>query len=1283
MPTVDSLDIQITTSATSANKALDKLASTIAGVQRQLGKTTSVSGFNSLRTATTRLNNDLVKTQKVSKNTTAGFAKMAISTRALRVAIEGIGKSIKSSMDYIETLNYFNNAWAQVAEKADLSVFEDLGYETADAYVKSFSERARQVTSQLTGFNVLEDGSLTSTGQVSLGIDPNQVMNYQAMFGQMASSIGLTSENSLLLSEALTKIGADLASVKNMDFDKVWKDMASGLAGMSRTLDKYGVNIRNVNLQQKLLDLGINANIANLNQNDKAMLRTIILLESTGYAYGDLAETINAPSNQLRLLKANFTNLARTIGNLFLPVVQTVLPYINGLVIALQRLFTWVGSLIGLDFSDLTSSVSSVGGSDFSDLIDDTDDLTDGMDKASKSAKKMKDYLLGIDELNVIKPEEDSGTDALSGIGASGGLLDDAFKNAINDYLSEWDKAFAELENKANDIANRIASFFIRIWDYAEPAREALNRLWNEGFALFGDFALGTLSDFYYEFLVPIGKWTLGQGLPRFFDITNKLLKNIKWDKLRKSLSDFYKELERFAEFVFDGVLDFYEYFLVPIGEWGMNKAIPYLVDTISDFASKINWNKLNNALSAFWEVVSKFAVGIGNGLVNFLEASTPYLTSALSGIINGLATAFEFLFNALNMIPENIITALGGAIAGILVTFVTYKGVNSIMDSIKLAWIGLYVAIDDGLKLISAHPLVAIATGVAGIVGAIVALEEQAQKESQIATYGQTVEELASSISKVSDEVNRNSESIRDYVDNAGLAEMRMVENLTDKYYGLAEQESLTATEKETMKNIVSQLSDLMPDLNAYIDEETGLITAQKDEVLKLVEAKREQYRLEAISSQMKSAYETQLTAEQNLATALENAKTAQSNYNTELEKYNEQMALYESSPMEYTYPDYIPVLNAREEWELLSSELEEAKTAYDNVGDSISWLEEQMATAGENTVKGYTNGVVNNSNSAIYEVENWMSEVNKAIHDSELEFGSPSKKTWQYGADTITGFNNGITENQSSSNEAIDGWLSSISDMFSLDKWSELFGNIGTALETKWGEITTWWSETTLSKWFEEDVKPWFTAEKWSELYSTIKTELENKWGEVVNWWTTSGIYRWYNDNVKQWFSKDKWSFAGIKDGLKAAWENAVEAVKTVWNDFANWFNSKMEITLPKIEIAGETIFDGKSIEFIKLPTFNTGGFPESASLFWANENGIPEMVGTIGGRTAVASGVEITGIQDAVYATGQTEASLLQTAVSLLQIIADKEFGVDLDGRELLSALDERRARNGYAF
>lgn len=199
----------------------------------------------------------------------------------LKRGADKLWDSVESSMDYVETLNYFDAAFGQVAEKA-VAQWGDTGYDSADAYYESFSDRAKELTSKMTGFSVNIDGTLTATGNASLGIDPEKLMNYQAMFAQMSSSIGVTSETSLKLSQALTEIGGDLASVKNMDFDKVWQDMASGLAGMSRTLDKYGVNIRNVNLQQKLTELGIDANITALNQNDKALLRAIILLDMHG-----------------------------------------------------------------------------------------------------------------------------------------------------------------------------------------------------------------------------------------------------------------------------------------------------------------------------------------------------------------------------------------------------------------------------------------------------------------------------------------------------------------------------------------------------------------------------------------------------------------------------------------------------------------------------------------------------------------------------------------------------------------------------------------------------------------------------------------------------------------------------------------------------------------------------------------------------------------------------------------------------------------------------------------
>lgn len=1309
---IDTLQIQIGAEASTATSAIDRLVSKLNLLSSSMGR---INGSNfktlssSAKTASNSINklnynrltkgmNSYTSSTKKASSATNKFAsslgKMYASFWPVFRALQQLGKAITSSMNYIEILNYFNNAWNQVAENADLSAFEELGYESAEAYINSFSERAKQVTTELTGFSIMSDGSLLESGQVSLGINPTQVMNYQAMFGQMASSIGITAENSLLLSEALTKIGADLASVKNMEFEEVWRNMASGLAGMSRTLDKYGVNIRNVNLQQKLWDLGINENIANLNQNDKALLRTIILLESTGYAYGDLAETISQPANQLRLLKANFSNLARTIGNLFLPVVQTVLPYINGLVIALQRLFVWVGNLIGIDFSKLMSSVSSVGGADFSDLIGDTDDLEDSLDNASKSAKKLKDYTLGIDELNIIKPQEESG--GVGGLsGGAGGLLNDAFLDAVNKYLEEWDKAFAEVENRAQEIANNIMGFFMRVWKYAEPARIALNNLWNEGLALFGDFAIGTISDFYHEFLVPIGKWTLGEGLPRFFDITNKLLKGIKWDKLRKSLSDFYEVLSQYQVFVWTDLLNFYEHFLVPIGQFILNDSLPFLLDTLSGFGKKINWEKLNSAFSEYYKIVSKFRVGIGKGFINFLEAITPFLTSVLATIVNSMAVAFEYLFKALNSIPESVFIALGGAIAGILITFETYKGVTSIMESLELAWISLYVAFDDGLKLLMAHPLGVLVGSISAVVGAIVALEEQAQQESQISKYGDTIANLAGSFSKVSDEIERNVENIRNYVDNAGLAETRMIENLTDKYYELAEQESLTADNKADMATITSQLVDLMPELNQYIDEETGLITAQKDEVLKLVEAKREQYRAEAVASQMRTAYEEQLKAEQNLAEVLEKTKTAQQSYNDELAEYNAQRDAYYENPIDFGIePSYQGVIDAKEEWKALSSELTDAKEAYDSVGETITWLEEQMYSSGENAVAGFSNGISENANKTVTDIDTWMKEVDTAIHDSVLEFGSPSKKTWQYGSDTITGFNNGITENQQTSQQAIDSWLLSISDMFTAERWSEVFSGMSEGFTLKWDEMLKTWSETTMTEWFDEGVKQWFSKEKWVVEFDNIRIALESVWDEIVNWWDNSAISRWYNDSVKPWFALEKWTsmLSNVTKAFKSAFKESangaisylngiIAGVEKMINEVMSGFKKMVQEmnSISEVNIS----FSGSNVSLSRIPMYFNGGFPKSASLFWSGENGVPEMVGTIGGSTAVASGAEITGIRDAVYDTGQAEVDLLQTAVSLLQVIASKDMTVNIDERGIVTLYDTRKARNGYEF
>ena len=506
-------DLMTTLSTTpNVSQNVIDLTNALANLASQGGRVGSAS--NSISRGLNRASTSATRAKKSFGGLASVIGKFYATYFLAIRGIKGLWKSVESSMDYIETLNYFNKSFEQVAEKADLGSWEQLGYDSAEAYYNSFAERAEELTAKLSGYTVLESGMLLPTEMPSLGINPNQVMQYQAMFGQMASSMGVTSETALQLSDALTMIGSDLASVRNMDFDKVWTDMASGLAGMSRTLDKYGVNIRNVNLQQKLNELGIQANIQSLNQNEKALLRTIILLDSTRYAWGDLAETINQPANQLRLLKANFENLARTIGNIFLPIVAKVLPYINGLVIALQRLAQFIVNLLGFEGFDWGGvSGSSV---DVNELLG-LEDATDNLAAANKEAEKLKKTTLGIDELNINAPEE-SGAD--SGIGSLNSVYDGlqgALSDIMGEYQLKWDEAFAEMENRANEFADKIEKAF-------EPVKK-----------LFKDIAIGDW------FAVGQDVNTIVTGI---YDLFINAIKKVDWRKIGDNIGDFLHGLD-------------------------------------------------------------------------------------------------------------------------------------------------------------------------------------------------------------------------------------------------------------------------------------------------------------------------------------------------------------------------------------------------------------------------------------------------------------------------------------------------------------------------------------------------------------------------------------------------------------------------------------------------------------------------------------------------------------------------------------------------------------------
>ena len=198
-----------------------------------------------------------------------------------------------------------------------------------------------------------------------------------------------------------------------------------------------------------------------------------------------------------------------------------------------------------------------------------------------------------------------------------------------------------------------------------------------------------------------------------------------------------------------------------------------------------------------------------------------------------------------------------------------------------------------------------------------------------------------------------------------------------------------------------------------------------------------------------------------------------------------------------------------------------------------------------------------------------------------------------------------------------------------------------------------------------------------------------------------------KWWNENVKPWFTSYKWEELGLtaKDGLVPAINNMnteiYNNISATWDNIYKYISSSIEkikgltnfewslpnIKVPHFEISGEFDLKSNKVPSIDVNYYAQGGFPQTGSLFYAGEAGA-ELLGTVGGKTTVAGGAEITGISDTIRQTSSEEIALLRQQNQLLQDILQKEFGISKNDlyKSVIQSDKEFRGitgRSGFAY
>lgn len=393
---------KISTAITPLVSQLDKVGNAFAKLPPQLSKVVTQAN------RVTATNEKQRKSYLSLSNQMNGFMRNMAKLVSLKAIAEYLGNAVAKFNDFYEATDLFHNAMGNLSGEAD---------------------------------------TLISKMQGLLGVDPTKAMTYMATIQSLGTSFGLASDKAYILSKNLTQLAYDEGSYWNKDVAETFTAMSSAISGEIEPIRRLGVDLSQARLQQELLALGFNKQVSSLSQADKAVLRYIAIMKQTANVQGNLAQTIQSPANQIKILKAQLDMLAKSVGSLLYPAMKSILPPLIAAVQLIREFVQWVAKLMGVKvvFTDFTKSADSVGG--IGDAMDDTADST------KKAAKALKDYTMGFDELNIIDPTQGSSG---SGSGASAGNIlgdvDLSGYDMFKQYNEEFAKQIDTIKQKIKDM---------------------------------------------------------------------------------------------------------------------------------------------------------------------------------------------------------------------------------------------------------------------------------------------------------------------------------------------------------------------------------------------------------------------------------------------------------------------------------------------------------------------------------------------------------------------------------------------------------------------------------------------------------------------------------------------------------------------------------------------------------------------------------------------------------------------------------------------------------------
>lgn len=1184
------VDLDYAAGETGGNTALRQIAASFAPLSEMgdngIGRL--ISALNRLPKTIKELNEADVTTftAQVAQLTPA-LESLAQSAGAANEATNGLGRNIRDTMRAANSAGGGGGS-SKGGLFGNLGRFVSFnmvarGLSTVIGLSNKYQEDLNLFTAAL-GKYAAQAQSYADTVSESLGIDPAVWMRNQGVFQTLIGGFGVAEDRAYTMGKNLTQLGYDLSSFFNINVADAMQKIQSGISGELEPLRRLGYDLSKARLEAIALEKGITTSFNKMSQAEKSQLRYEAIMQQVSVSHGDMARTIDAPANQLRVLSAMATQAGREIGNIFIPALNAILPVAIAVVKAIKSIASAIASLFGFTLTDI----------DYSGLEGATnaaDDMNSALGGAGKSAKELKKQLMGFDEINQLKDDSSSGGGGGGGAGIG----------------SDWDWSLSEYDFLGDAIGSRLDSIYSKVEPVVTWIGEHLQEIAGIALGIAATFAGLKIAGVFTGGLASVvSNLKLAAGI--LATIAVGAILTIHFEKLFMDTGEGTDLLAQIGVTAGTTVLGgaLIDKLLTPfLGEASaLNtfklgaglvlaiEGIVTIIPTIDDMIDKgPTWENIIESL------ISAAEVGIGAGLL-----------AAGAGVAAGTAAM------------------IGGAAAAIVLGVAAFVAITSLL-----------VDRDEGAGW-----------------GEVTLTAEQMKEEAQAIFDSMNVE----------GRINVMEVAIANYTEAREKAR-EAVKDLSDEI------EKLTVTDPVTMQVSVDPAAasstleyltgTLLPSLNTSLKEKDNLLTVGA-QLGGFVDGSGNPINVDDLSL---GTFEQQFAdTGKALGDALQ--KGIRDGWTSEL---TATVALLQNDVI--MMQQAMLGAGTQGETKVKLKDMEKRLETYDK--DSFLGVYGEYNALKGNTrtqLEGDYDRMLSSYYSDLTYWENYAASLQEQMKNEDLTQAELQHYSQQY--DTamaqIEALNNTIESMDKT--QTVDNWMKNLFND------SIFAGTVNKALAASGVSAYT-------------DRMDYFLMQKPGErtaedLATVIKSSLSSALGSDVAAGLVTQIPDSFYDNLVA-RTKDKslvdeaLANLGIttESAAKAAGEVVTEA-STAGNTFKEAAAAMSKLNIPsKIDI-GVSVSDNriKTGTFInslnKVGQFASGGFPAKGSLFIAGEAG-PEIIGTIGGRTAVMNESQME-----AAAGGIDEAALASAIVGAMRSAG--MGAVYLDGKQLAASINNETRRMG---